>query len=223
MPTKPKILIVDDRPQNLYLLQRVLQRLEAEIIQADSGAGALALALENDFCVAILDVQMPEMDGYELAELMRGNESTATLPIIFVSAIYSDEYHHRRGYDAGAVDFMSKPFNPDILISKVKVFIDLYNQRSKLQGLVDDLNQANKILSRRAVQLETSNLVGQQVTSILDPDALLAKVVYMIQTHFGYYFAGIWLMNEAGNEITLHVSSKADDMQQPKFTIAVSV
>jgi CheY-like chemotaxis protein len=133
MPTKPKILIVDDRPQNLYLLQRVLQRLEAEIIQADSGAGALALALENDFCVAILDVQMPEMDGYELAELMRGNESTATLPIIFVSAIYSDEYHHRRGYDAGAVDFMSKPFNPDILISKVKVFIDLYNQRSKLQ------------------------------------------------------------------------------------------
>jgi putative two-component system response regulator len=76
---------------------------------------------------------MPKMSGYELAELLRGNQATAALPIIFVSAIYSDEYHHRKGYDAGAVDFMSKPFNPNILLSKVKIFIKLFEQRLQLE------------------------------------------------------------------------------------------
>ena len=139
---KPRILIVDDRPQNLFVLQKLLEKLDVDVIQATSGAEALGLTLEHDFCVAIVDVQMPEMDGYELVELIRGNESTAMLPVIFVSAIYSDEYHHRKAYDAGAVDFMSKPFIPEILISKIKVFIDLYNQRKNLQDLVDQLDTA---------------------------------------------------------------------------------
>jgi putative two-component system response regulator len=76
---------------------------------------------------------MPEMDGYELVELIRSNQKSATLPVIFVSAIYSDEYHHRKGYSAGAVDFMSKPFAPEILLSKVQVFIKLYQQRLQLE------------------------------------------------------------------------------------------
>ena len=121
---RPNILIVDDRPENLYTLERLLQKLDVNVIQATSGAQALELSLKNDLCLAIVDVQMPEMDGYELVELLRSNDSTLNLPIIFVSAIYSDEYHHRRGYDAGAVDFLSKPFAPDILLSKVKIFID---------------------------------------------------------------------------------------------------
>ena len=121
----PKILIVDDKPRNLYALETVLKELEAEVIQATSGLEALSLTLEHDFCLAIVDVQMPEMDGYELVELLRSNVSTANLPVIFVSAIYSDEYHHRKGYDAGAVDFLSKPFVAEILLSKVKVFLDI--------------------------------------------------------------------------------------------------
>ena len=139
---KPKILTVDDRSQNLYVLERLLITLDVDVFKAASGAEALGLILEHDFCVAIVDVQMPEMDGYELVELMRGNERAATLPVIFVSAIYSDEYHHRKGYNAGAVDFMSKPFNPEILLGKVRVFIDLYKQRQNLQALIEKLDMA---------------------------------------------------------------------------------
>ncbi|GEM_PF-76937 len=148
MTQKPKILIVDDKPQNLFALEKLLKKLEVEVIQATSGFDALGLALEHDFCMGIIDIQMPEMDGYELVELLRSNEGTTTLPIIFVSAIFSDEYHHRKGYDAGAVDFLSKPFNPDILLSKVRIFLDLYNQRINLQELVQQLNEANNQLTK---------------------------------------------------------------------------
>ena len=131
---KPKILIVDDYADNLFTLSKLLKTLDIDVYQTTSGEEALALSLDHDFCVAILDVQMPGMDGYELAELLRGNESTSKLPIIFLSAMYSDEYHHRKGYDAGAVDFLSKPYVPEILISKVRVFISLYEQRLQLKS-----------------------------------------------------------------------------------------
>jgi signal transduction histidine kinase len=129
-PELPKILIVDDRPENLYTLERLLKGFDVKVVSATSGAEALNLSLEQDFCVAIVDIQMPEMDGYELVELLRSNEGTNTMPVIFVSAIFSDEYHHRKGYEAGAVDFLSKPFVPEILLSKVKIFIELYQQRN---------------------------------------------------------------------------------------------
>ena len=219
MNAKPKILTVDDRPQNLYLLQRVLSQLNVDILQAASGAEALGLALENDFCVAIVDVQMPEMDGYELVELMRGNERTATLPVIFVSAIYSDEYHHRKAYDAGAVDFMSKPFIPEILISKVKVFIDLYNKRRNLQDLVEQLNGANTVLSKRALQLETSSQVGKQVTGILELDELLDQVVNLLRERFGYYMVSVWMLNDARDSVELKASSKTEGQLEPGYTI----
>ncbi len=146
MTQKPKILIVDDKPQNLFALEKILKKLEVDVLKATSGFDALSLTLEHEFCMGIVDIQMPEMDGYELVELLRSNEGTAALPVIFVSAIYSDEYHHRKGYDAGAVDFLSKPFNPDILLSKVRVFLDLYHQRMKLQELIEQLNDANQQL-----------------------------------------------------------------------------
>jgi putative two-component system response regulator len=111
----------------------MLKELNVEVYATTNGNEALALVLDHDFCVAIVDVQMPDMDGYELVELMRSNNKSAALPVIFVSAIYSDEYHYRKGYDAGAVDFLSKPFIPDILLSKVAVFIKLYEQRLQLE------------------------------------------------------------------------------------------
>ena len=131
---KPKVLIVDDYVDNLFTLNQLLHDLDVYVYQATTGDEALGLTLEHDFCVAILDVQMPGMNGYELAELLRGNQSTSKLPIIFLSAMYSDEYHHRKGYDAGAVDFLSKPYVPDILLSKVRVFISLYEQRLQLES-----------------------------------------------------------------------------------------
>ncbi|HNT74742.1 MAG TPA: hybrid sensor histidine kinase/response regulator [Anaerolineae bacterium] len=152
--SKPKILMVDDKPANLYAMEQLLGSLEVTLISTASGVDALGLAVEHEFCMAIVDVQMPGMDGYELVELLRGNASTATLPIIFVSAIYSDEYHHRKGYDAGAVDFLSKPFVPEILLSKVKIFLALYNQRQQLQTLVQQLNTANVEITRFNQELE---------------------------------------------------------------------
>ena len=143
---RPKILAVDDKPENLYALEKLLSKLEIEFIKTTSGIEGLSLTLEQDFCLAIVDVQMPEMDGYEMVELLRGNPGTANLPVMFISAIYSDEYHHRKGYDAGAVDFLSKPFVPEILLSKVRVFLDLYDQRIKLEKLVDQLNAKNEAL-----------------------------------------------------------------------------
>src|SRR5258706_362937 len=135
METNPrlKVLIVDDYRDNLFTLERILAPLGGDVTSATTGNDALGLALENDFCVAILDVQMPDMNGYELAELLRGNESTSKLPIIFLSAMYSDEYAHRKGYDSGAVDFLSKPYIPEILLSKIRVFMRLYEQRLQLE------------------------------------------------------------------------------------------
>jgi DNA-binding response OmpR family regulator len=204
---KPKILIVDDKTENLFALEKTLQKLDAQVYQAKSGNEALGLTIEHEFCMAIVDVQMPEMDGYELVELMRGNEATATLPVIFVSAIFSDEYHHRKGYDSGAVDFMSKPFIPEILLSKVRVFIELYNQRRRLQDLVTELNQTNVQLSRRAMQLATSNKIGQQITSNLNIHELLPQIVHIIQTQFNFSLVSIWLVNEARDAINLDAST----------------
>jgi signal transduction histidine kinase len=143
MIEKPKVLIVDDKPENLFAMNKLLQHLEVVVFQAQSGMEALNLSLAEEFCVAVVDIQMPEMDGYELVELLRSNKMTASLPVIFVSAIYSDEYHHRKGYDAGAVDFLSKPLVPEILLSKIKVFIELYQQRQALQKANLTLTQLN--------------------------------------------------------------------------------
>ena len=207
MEAKPKILIVDDLPQNLYVLKRLLVALDVEVIQATNGPDALGLALENDFCVAIVDIQMPEMNGYELVELLRGNASTASLPVIFVSAVYSDEIHYRKAYDSGAVDFINKPYLPEVLISKVTVFVDLYNQRRRLEVLVDDLNRANLMLNKRALQIETSSQVGQQVTGLLDLDVLLNTVVRLIGERFGYYCVNIWLLDASRGEVVLSACS----------------
>ena len=177
----PKILTIDDRPENLFALQKLMGELETEVevIQAESGLEALSLTLEHDFCLAIVDVQMPEMDGYEFVDLLRGNPTTASLPVIFVSAIYSDEYHHRKGYDAGAVDFMSKPFNPEILISKICVFLDLYHQRMKLNELAKQnaiLYESEKKLrlieEQRAQELTKLNASKDTFFSLVSQDLL---------------------------------------------------
>ncbi|HNT74304.1 MAG TPA: GAF domain-containing protein [Anaerolineae bacterium] len=207
MMSHPNILIVDDKPENLYALERLLQSLDVAIRQATSAAQALELSLKTEFCLAIVDVQMPEMDGYELVELLRSNEGTATLPVIFVSAIYSDEYHHQRGYEAGAVDFLSKPFAPDILLSKVKIFLDLYNQRQRLQAVVEQLHTTNTALSKRAAQLEVANAVGQQVISILNLEELLTHIVQQIQAKFGYYCVSVWLRAESHNDLILQAAA----------------
>ncbi len=114
-------------------MEKVLEETGVQVIKASSGNEALVCCLRQDFVLAIVDVQMPEMDGYELAEIMRSDRRTQSIPIIFLTAVYSDEHHLFRGYEAGAVDFITKPYNPKLLVSKVKVYLELDRRRRELE------------------------------------------------------------------------------------------
>lgn len=138
-----KCLIVDDLEENLLALSALLQSLDVELLQARSGAEALELLLVHDVALALLDVQMPQMDGFELAELMRGSERSRHVPIIFLTAGASDTRRQFRGYGSGAVDFLHKPIEPFVLRSKAEVFFQLYRQ--KLQ-LAHELEQRTRTL-----------------------------------------------------------------------------
>jgi len=126
-----KILIVDDTPENLVVLEALLRRDGVEFLAARSGAEALELLLVHEVALALLDVQMPDMDGFELAELMRGAERTKRVPIIFITAATRDPQRVFQGYESGAVDFLFKPIEPHILNSKVDVFLELADQRRR--------------------------------------------------------------------------------------------
>ena len=130
--TRVQILLVDDLPENLLALSALLRSDKVELLEARSGSAALELLLVHPVALALVDVQMPEMDGFELAELMRGSERTRSVPIIFVTAGASDERRVFKGYETGAVDFLFKPIDPHILKSKVDVFIELAQQRQQL-------------------------------------------------------------------------------------------
>lgn len=127
-----KCLIVDDLEENLLALSALLANLDVELLQARSGAEALELLLVHDVALALLDVQMPQMDGFELAELMRGSERTRHVPIIFLTAGLSDSRRQFKGYGSGAVDFLHKPIEPFVLRSKAEVFFQLYRQKRQL-------------------------------------------------------------------------------------------
>src|SRR5215468_7870267 len=148
--TRPNILIVDDRKENLLATEKVLRNLNAGIFKAMSGNEALSLMLHNRFAVVLLDVQMPEMDGFETAMLMQEHESMRGVPIVFVTAISKEEKYATQAAEIGAVDYIFKPINPDILRSKVKVYLDLYVQREQILKLNAVLQQSNEELERFA-------------------------------------------------------------------------
>lgn len=146
----PNILIVDDRKENLLATEKVLKNLNSRIFKASSGNEALSLMLRHKFAAVLLDVQMPEMDGFETAQLMQEHESMQNTPIIFVTAISKEEKYASQAADIGAVDYIFKPINADILRSKVKVYLDLYIQREQILRLNATLQQSNEELERFA-------------------------------------------------------------------------
>ena len=154
MSEKPKILLVDDKLANLIALERVLKSLDVQFVRALSGNEALKLTLHHEFALAIIDVQMPDMDGYETVELLRNSKRTKYVPVIFVSAIYSDEFYIKKGIDVGAVDFITKPIKSVILIGKVRIFIDLYNQQNQLKKLLKEKEIAAIELRRQKEKAE---------------------------------------------------------------------
>ncbi|MFH2091390.1 MAG: diguanylate cyclase [Pseudomonadota bacterium] len=163
---KTDILIVDDKPGNLIAMEALLEDEDTNIIKAESGNAALGLLLEYDFALVILDIQMPEMDGIETARIMRKNKQTSQIPIIFVTAINKEEHQIFEGYNAGAVDYIFKPFEPLIFKSKINVLLQLYRQRKtieqnnrQLKKMVCELENANRtILNRHKTQIEEERL-----------------------------------------------------------------
>lgn len=152
-----KILIVDDRPENLLTLENLLDEPGLEIIRANSGEEALAHTLDHDFALVLLDVQMPGMDGYEVAELMRGNKKTKNIPIIFVTAEVRGQHHLFKGYESGAVDYLFKPLDTMVFQSKVGVFIELFRQREALRRKTIELDMKLVELEELQQQLEETN------------------------------------------------------------------
>ena len=151
MSDLPKLLLVDDRPDNLLALEGLLRHSDAQILKAESGKRALELLLDHEVALALIDVQMPELDGFALAELMRNVERTREIPIIFVTAGLHDRDRVFKGYESGAVDFLVKPLDPRILASKVNVFLQLYRQKRLLMVANAQLLEADQ---RKKLELE---------------------------------------------------------------------
>lgn len=146
----PKILVVDDRPENLIATRKILKSIDAEVIEAQSGNEALSKMLRHQFAAVLLDVQMPEMDGFEVATLMQEHESMRQTPIIFVTAISKEEQYVDQAAALGAVDYIFKPINANILRSKVQVYIDLYCHQARLSLLNAELERSLDELERFA-------------------------------------------------------------------------
>ena len=154
------ILLVDDRPENLLALEAILEPLAQKLIRAHSGPEALKRVLEMEFATILLDVQMPDMNGFEVAEIIKSRERSRTIPIIFLSAINKEEAYVFKGYSMGAVDYVFKPFNPDVLRMKVAVFVDLFIKQREVQRQAELLRNAEK----RELELEHR-------TSLLEAEA----------------------------------------------------
>ena len=174
-----RVLIVDDRPDNLLALEATLEPLDVDVTRATSGADALRQVLNDDFAVILLDVQMPEMDGYETARLIKTRARSADVPIIFLTAISRETEHQLRGYQVGAVDYLAKPFEPEVLRSKVAVFMALHQQARTIEEQnrllaqrLEERDRAQAALGRHAAELQRSNAELDRFASIVGHDLL---------------------------------------------------
>ena len=163
-----KLLIVDDLPENLLALEALIKREDRIVYKALSADEALSLLLEHEFALAILDVQMPGMNGFELAELMRGTEKTRNIPIVFVSAAGRELNYAFKGYESGAVDFLHKPLDLQAVKSKVNVFVDLYRQSKAMKEQVLALEQSRREQEALLEQLQNTQLELEQAVRMRD-------------------------------------------------------
>ncbi|TKJ84289.1 hybrid sensor histidine kinase/response regulator [Pseudomonas koreensis] len=163
-----KLLIVDDLPENLLALEALIKREDRTVYKALSADEALSLLLQHEFAMAILDVQMPGMNGFELAELMRGTEKTKNIPIIFVSAAGRELNYAFKGYESGAVDFLHKPLDIHAVKSKVNVFVDLYRQSKAMKQQLEALEQARREQEALLQQLQSTQLELEQAVRMRD-------------------------------------------------------
>jgi len=165
-----RILMVDDRPENLLALEAILGVFDHELVRASSGDEALKALLTGDFAVILLDVAMPGMDGLETAAHIKRRERTRDVPIIFLTAVHPDAEHAFRGYSAGAVDYVPKPFDPWVLRAKVAVFVDLYCKRQQLQ------EQAALLRSRLGGEPARADITAELAERLAEVESAFAKL-----------------------------------------------
>ena len=175
-----KLLIVDDLPENLLALEALIKREDRQVYKALSADEALSLLLEHEFAMAILDVQMPGMNGFELAEMMRGTEKTKNIPIVFVSAAGRELNYAFKGYESGAVDFLHKPLDIHAVKSKVNVFVDLYRQRKAVKQQVEALEQSRREQEVLLAQLQVTQ--GELEHAVRMRDDFMSIVSHEVRT-----------------------------------------
>lgn len=175
-----KVLIVDDLPENLLALRSLIQSEDCTVFQASSADEALSLLLDHEFALAILDVKMPGMNGFELAELMRGTEKTRHIPIIFVSAVGREMDYAFKGYESGAVDFLHKPLSPFEVRSKVAMFVELYRHRKALSLQLEDLEAARR--EQEALLTELRETQGELQRAVQMRDVFMSIASHELRT-----------------------------------------
>lgn len=156
---KPCVLVVDDRPESLVAFQAALSMPDFGVMTASSGRAALRAMLENDFAALVLDVQLPDLNGFEIARLVRQREATRELPILFITGVMHEPGHILQGYESGAVDYLVKPVDHRILRSKVRIFVELHESRQKLMRHIRLLDECeSRDLERQLAKLEARDL-----------------------------------------------------------------
>jgi signal transduction histidine kinase/DNA-binding response OmpR family regulator len=199
---KINILMVDDSPTNLLALEAILQAPDRNLVRAASGDEALRYLLDTDVAVILLDVYMPGIDGLETAALIRGREKSRDIPIIFLTADSTGNRHIARGYSLGAVDYILKPVDPDILRSKVAVFVELFKKTEEIKRQAELLHEKN-------IELENANLqrlgklieLGQELAAERDPKQVLEKFCGAARDIIGAEHAGVGVLAEDGSTL----------------------
>ena len=224
---KPDILVVDDLQANRIVMRKLLKKVDCNVIEAASGNEALSLCLEHQFALILLDINMPEMDGYEVAEILHSEPDTAQMPIVFVTAAHGDELHKMKAYEIGAVDYLYKPIDDKILLSKVNVFLKLARQRKEVQNALGELNvlsqhhrlildtTAEAILSigdsgeitlanraaERILKAEEDSLVGRHLCNLFYPGQDHKQCTIWQQSDISNAISHAETLRDAGSEL----------------------
>jgi two-component system, NtrC family, sensor kinase len=235
---RPAVLAVDDVEANLVALQALLEDMDCDVVCARSGNDALRQLLRRDFAVVLLDVQMPEMDGYEVAHHARRNPSTRDVPLIFLTAANNSEGMVLRGYGSGAVDFLFKPLNPSILRSKVRVFLELHAARQKIADAKTALEESNAELyslasekARLAEQFRSANVELQaaytdlqtthaqlvQSAKMASLGELVAGVAHEINNPLAFVLSHLDTVRRKLSQLELELPTPLSDSAQEKW------
>jgi PAS domain S-box-containing protein len=184
-PERVNLLLVDDVEENLVALRAILEPLDQNLVNARSGEEALRALLHDEFACILLDVQMPELDGFETATLIKQRERTKHIPIIFLTALSKEEGHVFRGYSAGAVDYLFKPFEPELLRSKVAVFVDLHRKTKELERQAELLRE-RELAQERRVREERYRQLADAMPQIVWTSDRHGRIAYYNRGWFDY-------------------------------------